>query len=95
MACGHCGRCLGEPPAPLPRSPHPPLDDREADAVRALRADHPDAFATPRQLARFLCGIGSPGLTRAKLQRHADFGRLADVPFREVTAFASQAVRAS
>jgi ATP-dependent DNA helicase RecQ len=35
-------------------------------------------------MARFLCGLASPATTRAKLTRDARFGRLGDVPFREV-----------
>jgi len=47
-------------------------------------------LATPRQLARFLCGINSPATTRAKvngkskLKEDAAFGLLQDVPFTAV-----------
>ena len=37
----------------------------------------------PSALARFLCGITSPALTRAKLSSHALFGSLAHVPIRD------------
>jgi ATP-dependent DNA helicase RecQ len=35
-------------------------------------------------MARFLCGITSPAVTRAKLTRHDSFGMLAGVPFQRV-----------
>ena len=85
--CGHCARCAGEPPAPVPTSPAPALGDREAEIVRSLRAEGHDALATPRQTARFLCGITSPSASRARLSRHELFGVLAHAPFRDVLAF--------
>jgi ATP-dependent DNA helicase RecQ len=86
--CGHCGWCHGDhPAAPFPDRSNRPLGDRDAALVRALRADHGDALATPRQTAKFLCGIGSPGLTRAKLSRHEHFGAWTGVPFRDALRF--------
>ena len=85
--CGHCARCAGERPAPIPSSPRRPLGDREAAMVRSLRAERHDALSTPRQMARFLCGLTSPSATRAKLGRHELFGALADAPFQDVLAF--------
>jgi ATP-dependent DNA helicase RecQ len=35
-------------------------------------------------LARFLCGITSPAVTRARLGRHADFGALSEFPFQKI-----------
>jgi ATP-dependent DNA helicase RecQ len=49
-----------------------------------VRAEEPEALAGPRALARFLCGLTSPALTRRKLGRNSVFGRLARVPFAEV-----------
>jgi ATP-dependent DNA helicase RecQ len=82
--CGHCGPCLGEPPRPVPaptvRRPGP----AERELVAGLRAEGHASLASPRQLARFLCGMSSPATTRAKLTKDRRFGKLADVPFREV-----------
>jgi ATP-dependent DNA helicase RecQ len=85
--CGHCARCAGERPAPIPASPRRPPGDREAAMVRSLLAERHDALSTPRQMARFLCGLTSPSATRAKLGRHEMFGALADAPFQDVLAF--------
>lgn len=38
----------------------------------------------PAVFARFLCGVSSPRLARAKLTSNSLFGRLADMPYRNV-----------
>jgi ATP-dependent DNA helicase RecQ len=99
--CGHCSRCeeeahrgTGAKPAgagaqavSLPATRRAPLGEREAARLRKLRAEKHAALATPRQLARFLCGLSSPATTRAKLRKHADFGLMESTPFSEVLAF--------
>ncbi len=85
--CGHCGWCLGQRPGPLPAAEAAPPGLSERALLRELRALGSEALATPRQVTRFLCGLASPATTRAKLTRHAAFGRLADVPFRDVLRF--------
>ena len=68
-------------------APGAPPGKAEAGPLRHLRAEDHDALATPRQLARFLCGIASPATTRAKLRTHNMFGMFESVPFQEVLAF--------
>ena len=82
--CGHCDRCRGIPPQPVPRTRAPGPDEDELRAIHSLRAEGHAALKTPRQLARFLCGIGSPAVTRARLSRHDAFGLLERLPFAEV-----------
>jgi ATP-dependent DNA helicase RecQ len=60
--------------------------------MRAIAGEKHSALRQPRQLARFLCGIGSPAATREKLNRHDHFGALAEVPFRAVLAQAESMV---
>jgi ATP-dependent DNA helicase RecQ len=82
--CGHCGRCAGDPAVPLTRP------DKSfalpTDELAALCAQHPAALATPRQITRFLCGLSSPALSKAKLTRHPVFGSLETIPFARVLA---------
>jgi ATP-dependent DNA helicase RecQ len=59
--------------------------------VRVLTDERHAALATPRQLARFLCGMASPAAVRARLTRNSAFGMLADLPFSEVLAIAEAA----
>jgi hypothetical protein len=59
----------------------PSFDDAK---IAALRRRYPDALSSPRQIARFLCGLNSPMLTQTKLHKHPDFGDLAGFPFTTV-----------
>ena len=85
--CGHCARCAGEPAAPLALSAARPASAtiRERLAgIGELAADHPRALGSPRQQARFACGLASPRTTRARLTKHRLFGCLTGVPFADV-----------
>ena len=90
--CGHCSFCLGESSADWPEQEQTwtPPDKEIITMLNTLRGEHPEALATPRQTARFLCGITSPRLTRAKLSRHALFGILSGQRFVQVMDWAAQ-----
>ncbi|HEU0055070.1 MAG TPA: C-terminal helicase domain-containing protein, partial [Longimicrobium sp.] len=87
--CGNCTFCeTGEaavfPPLPAPR----PVDESvNAREFRALRAENREALGEPRQQARFLCGLTSPALTKARLGRHPLFGAVEDRRFLDVLAW--------
>ncbi|HWB07190.1 MAG TPA: ATP-dependent DNA helicase RecQ [Verrucomicrobiales bacterium] len=84
--CGHCGNCRlpRTEPLAIPQSPVPSITGDHVSAIHALHAGRLPALRTPRAMARFLCGITSPAVTRAKLTRHDSFGMLAGVPFQRV-----------
>ncbi|HEU4884411.1 MAG TPA: ATP-dependent DNA helicase RecQ [Longimicrobium sp.] len=89
VPCGHCtwcqtGRATVFPPLP---PPHPIEARVDAGAFAALVRANPDALATPRRRARFLCGLPSPALSIAKLTRHVMFAALEDHRFAEVLAW--------
>ncbi|WP_044890892.1 RecQ family ATP-dependent DNA helicase [Myxococcus hansupus] len=90
--CGHCTFCRTGEAQVLPATrPRPSLPAKlDVAAFRALVARHPEALSHPRQSARFLCGLSSPALTRAKLGGHALFGALDAWPFAEVLGFCRQ-----
>jgi ATP-dependent DNA helicase RecQ len=90
--CGHCDRCRGVPAVRIKRASARVPDDREWAELRAVVDEKHAALATPRQFARFLCGMSSPASTRARLGRHDAFGMLADLPFAEVLNLASAVV---
>ena len=80
--CGQCSHCKGE---------HWPMTARhrrvpDTAVIQAVRQEGHGALATPRQLARFLCGISSPRASRARLGRHSAFASLIDAPFADVLA---------
>jgi ATP-dependent DNA helicase RecQ len=86
-ACGVCSVCLGSGRAKrLPRTSPPEIGLEDLEAIQAVVAERRPALRTPRQLARFLCGLASPATTRARLQRHDAFGLLDRHPFERVLA---------
>ncbi len=91
IPCGHCDRCRGVVAKTIKRPKFRKATDEEIAAVRILADEKHAALNTPRQLAKFLCGMASPAATRARLTRNAAFGLLADLPFAEVLAIAEAA----
>jgi ATP-dependent DNA helicase RecQ len=93
-ACGTCTSCQegvpaaaesgGVAPREIPASAALPISSEQAASVRSLVAEGRPSLRTPRQLARFLCGLTSPATTRERLGKHAAFGLLARVPFADV-----------
>jgi ATP-dependent DNA helicase RecQ len=98
IRCGTCTSCDDPGPAAaesyaaaardIPVSPPPEITAAQAAAIEALVAEDRQSLRTPRQLARFLCGLTSPATSRERLGRHAAFGLLASVPFAAVLAHA-------
>jgi len=87
--CGHCAYCLTGRAAVMPSLDDLPTPESLLDvsAWEALKASHLDALHEPRQQARFLCGLTSPALARAKISRHALFGALERLRFGDVLAW--------
>lgn len=73
-ACGVCDLCLGGKPIRWREETLPPMPQEEWQQMLALRNEDHAALGTPRQLARFLCGISSPAAYQAKLQSREEFG---------------------
>ena len=89
--CGHCSFCrTGKAAIMPPVSPSSPLEDAvPTSELNALADAHPEALGTPRQRARFLCGLTSPSLSKVKLTRSRLFGAAEEHPFESVLAFVS------
>jgi len=88
--CGHCDRCAGEIPPERPATTRRKLDDADLDLLRQLKAENHPALKTPRQRARFLCGIASPAASQAKLTQDPRFGHLASRGFAAVAKAAGK-----
>ena len=82
--CNDCSRCQSGEGQPLPRTAPLETGATESEIAQRVRAENHAPLSHPRQLARFLCGITSPAVTRARLTRHPDFGALGAFPFRKV-----------
>ena len=87
--CGHCTFCVTGQPAAFPQVLEPPTPEALLDipAWQTLLASHPDALREPRQQTRFLCGLTSPALARARISRHPLFGALETLRFGDVLAW--------
>ncbi|WP_111412148.1 RecQ family ATP-dependent DNA helicase [Billgrantia lactosivorans] len=87
--CGHCSACRGQVarlPAPAPLAP---LEESDAgqladELVQQLASSDEAHPVTPDLLARFLCGLSGPLLTRLKARRLAGFGTLEAYRYAEV-----------
>jgi ATP-dependent DNA helicase RecQ len=85
--CGHCSWCLrGGKPSPLPPRPRAEIAPAVWAQALTVRKEHTHELGEPRAFARFLCGVSSPWLVQAKLQKHALFGALGHVAFPAVLA---------
>lgn len=85
--CGHCSWCVGgRVPAPIPSYTRPTLDDPTLRKAQALRRQEPSALREPESLARLLCGLTSPRLTKARLAGNPLFGAAAHVSYPDVLA---------
>ena len=82
--CGQCSFCLEQGPFEVPEPDHERLATETIATLQRLVSDHPAALNSSRAIARFVCGITSPALTRAKLSRHAMFGYEQSIPFDQV-----------
>jgi ATP-dependent DNA helicase RecQ len=90
-ACGHCDVCRRESSGAMARESGRTLGEPEIRMIRELKSQRLPALSTPRPMARFLCGINSPALTRAKLKEDRRFGALEDLPFSEVLKAVTEA----
>ncbi len=86
--CGHCDRCRGGGVRRLEKRRVPVILDEDWLRIRELANAGHAALATPRQMARFLCGMTSPASTRARLSRHDLFGIWSEQSFKDVLQMA-------
>jgi ATP-dependent DNA helicase RecQ len=82
--CGNCSACRGEGPWVIPEVGSRSIGSSSKRTIDELSRQYPDRFVTSRDRARFLCGLSTPGLVRARLTRHASFGVCSMVPFAQV-----------
>jgi len=88
--CGHCSSCSGAGGRTIRVTEEPKAPQLDLGKMTALLKQQTKALSTPRQIARFCCGMSSPFLNQTKLNKHPDFGSLAEVPFQIVMKAAEQ-----
>ena len=89
--CGHCSRChdKSSETGRVARF-EPAMSAARWQQAEQLCRQQRDVLGTASRLAKFLCGIGSPKLTRAKLTKHELFGVFENSPFKQVLERAEQ-----
>ena len=82
--CGHCTHCLTGWRQQLPEgAPRPALPEGlDVEAITALRGAQPVALGSPRQVARFLCGMSSPAAESGPTDPPPAVRRAGRSPFR-------------
>ncbi|MBK1833120.1 RecQ family ATP-dependent DNA helicase [Roseibacillus ishigakijimensis] len=83
--CGKCSACRGLQ-KPLPERVNRELGLEELEVIQAVKGERQPALRSPRQLARFFCGLVSPASAGARLKGHRAFALFEAVPFLEVLA---------
>ncbi len=84
IECGHCSVCEGAAVVNIPEPDYPRVGDAALTGLRRLRTEYPDHLADARQQTRFLCGLASPRMIRAKLTQNPLYGCCAAIPFDQV-----------
>jgi len=85
--CGCCSSCLGEKRfRKLPVTSVEPMTQEELEVVQSIANERKAALASPERLARFLCGIYSPGMMRYRLYQRDQWGMLKRLPYDDVLA---------
>lgn len=83
--CGHCEYCISKHNTIPYSTKEYDFKDFNLSKIEDLKNKYPDIFTTPRKITKFLCGISSPYVSKAKtLTTHQDFGSLSEVPFDKV-----------
>ncbi len=82
--CGHCSVCEGHAISELPTPAYPCVGDAALTGVHRLSREKPELLADARQQARFLCGLSSPKMVRARLSQHPLYGCCSAIPFDQV-----------
>ena len=82
--CGRCSFCLGDGPWSIPDPQTRTIGTSAKRVIEELADEYPHLLMTARGRAKFLCGLSSPGLVRAKLSRHPSFGVCDRLPFADV-----------
>jgi ATP-dependent DNA helicase RecQ len=83
-ACGHCSVCSGRRVERLSGPDETRVGTSALAGVRRLSREYPEQLRDARQQAKFLCGLSSPKMIRARLTREPLYGCCSTVPFARV-----------
>jgi ATP-dependent DNA helicase RecQ len=83
--CGHCSFCInGKTNIPDRKDQAVPENLKHMIMQLISEEETAQILQNPHVLARFLCGVTSPQLSKAKLTKHPLFSVLENVPFKQI-----------
>lgn len=82
--CGHCSWCEARRPVVLAERASFEIEQTLLLQGITLQQEHQKTLVSLVEVARLLCGLSSPRISRSRLQRLPLFGALDRVPYREV-----------
>ncbi|OED39754.1 helicase [Chromatiales bacterium (ex Bugula neritina AB1)] len=82
--CGHCSWCETGRAVVLGGRPETVLTAQLREQIAELKAEHSQVLESPVEVARVLCGLSSPRISKAKLQKHPLFGQCERVAYESV-----------
>ena len=82
--CGHCSWCLNRTPQTVGERRDVNISERELATLREVSDGLSEQLQSRVGMARFLCGLSSPAISRARLHGDPRFGRLEHLPYRTI-----------
>lgn len=82
--CGHCSWCLQQKPQTIGARTAPTMDAAVLKQIESAKQDLSKKLPDNMLIARFLCGLTTPAISKARLQSDSRFGCLESLPFQQV-----------
>jgi len=82
--CGHCSYCETETAVEMPLHSDSVVPQDIVNAAVDLQNENREVLATATDVARVLCGLSSPAISKAKLNKHKLFGSCSEIAFAKV-----------
>lgn len=82
--CGHCSWCENKKSVQMDNRLSLEPDTSVVEQAQGLKARYNGTINSPVELARILCGLSSPAISRAKLQKEALFGSCESIGYATV-----------
>lgn len=82
--CGHCSYCETQNAVQMTGLSKSTVPDSVIKAAGNLQKEKPEVLATPTDVARVLCGLSSPAISKARLAKHDLFGSCSEIAFATV-----------
>ena len=82
--CGHCSFCETKTGQEMPARHAAQLNEVELKFVSSAVTDLKDRLPQSAQIARLLCGLSCPAISKERLQKDHRYGTLEEIPYRLV-----------